>query len=127
LQTSSATSSSLKYYGGTKAEIDALGLFPSVPTNNLGLTQYSYSQWGTISYNGSTKTVMIMSSTTGYIVDRSDMGTNNYKKTCTHEFGHALGWIGHPSPSQPTWVMQQGILENTVLAENEKKHLLQAY
>lgn len=124
---SSATSSSLKYYGGTKAEIDALGLFPSVPTNNLGLTQYSYSQWGTISYNGSTKTVMIMSSTTGYIVDRSDMGTNNYKKTCTHEFGHALGWIGHPSPSQPTWVMQQGILENTVLAENEKKHLLQAY
>ncbi len=127
ISTSSEISSSLKYYGGTKAEIDALGIFPSVPTTDLGLSQVYYSLWGTIPYNGITKNVVIISSSRGYIVDRSDMGTNNYKKTCTHEFGHALGWIGHPSTLQPTWVMQQGILENTVLAENEKKHISQTY
>lgn len=55
------------------------------------------------------------------------MTFDNYVKTTSHEVGHALGWFGHPSSSQPTWVMEQGLLENITLGAGEKNHLSQIY
>ncbi|MCL1822686.1 MAG: hypothetical protein FWG44_00630 [Oscillospiraceae bacterium] len=53
--------------------------------------------------------------------------SNNYKKTTMHEIGHVMGWDGHPSSGNTTWVMQQGKLENTTLTTGEKNHLSQVY
>ncbi len=121
------TSAPIKYYGGTKAQIDALNLFNPVATTTLGMTQVSYSLNETCSYNGASKKIYICNSVRGYIVSRTDMSYNNYLKTASHEMGHALGWLGHPATNQPTWVMQQGILTNTILNSSEKRHLAQVY
>lgn len=125
---SSYTSAPIKYYGGTKAQLDALNIFDPVPTSNLGLTSYTditYS--GTHTYSGSTKSWYTYHEINGYVVSRTDMNYNNYLKTASHELGHGLGWRGHPSSNQSTWVMQQGILENITLSTNEKRHLSQIY
>jgi hypothetical protein len=123
---SSYTSAPIKYYGGTKAQIDALSIFPNVPTNQLGNTEYTeYEFGGYHTYNGSTKTWYTHTENWGYVVDRTDMNYNNYIKTSSHELGHAMGWEGHSTNS--TWVMTQGKLENTILATGEKNHLDQIY
>ena len=122
------TSAPIKYYGGTKDQIDALFLFEPVATTDLGSTYISEStSGGTHSYNGSTKYWFYFTQMRGYVVSRSDLNYNNYIKTCSHELGHALGWWGHPSTYQSTWIMQPGILENTTLALEEKRHLSQIY
>jgi len=125
---SSHTSAPIKFYGGTKAQLDALSIFTPVPTTTLGLTSYtSTTLGGTHTYSGSSKTWYTYTQINGYVVSRTDMNFDNYVKTSSHELGHAMGWRGHPSSTQPTWVMQQGILENTSLSTAEKNHLSQIY
>ena len=50
---------------------------------------------------------------------------DEYKKTCTHELGHALGWHGHAANFLD--VMCQGNSTITVLSEHDKRHLSQVY
>lgn len=123
-----STTKDINYYGGTKAQLDALSIFNPVPTGNLGLTSYtSRTDSGTHTYNGTSKTWYTHKKINGYVVSRTDMTYDNYLHTATHEVGHGMGWHGHPSTSQSTWVMQQGKLENTSLSTNEKRHLSQIY
>ena len=63
------------------------------------------------------------------VIENSDLSTQNYIKTATHEIGHALGWRGHPVNNNTTlsWVMREGVLTNTTLQLNEKRHLGQIY
>ena len=118
----------IKYYGGTKSQIDTLNIFAPVPSTELGATTITSSSLGGVHYyNNNPKTWRIINNVIGYVVSRSDMNYNNYIKTASHEMGHALGWFGHPISYQSTWVMQQGKLENISLAINEKNHLAQIY
>ena len=118
----------IRYYGGKKQDLEDLGYFGSISSSTLGATQYvSKTQQDKYSYNGSIKTFYTLSEVKGYVVSRSDMTYYNYIKTCTHEIGHALGWVGHPSSTQPTWVMQQGISTVTTLSTEEANHLAQIY
>ena len=128
--TLSGTSSNapIEFYGGTKEQLEALEFFGYIDDTIYGLTLYlNMGDPDTYSYNGAIKKCYPYYSTRSYVVNRSYMSYYNVIKTCTHEMGHALGWKGHPSTSQPTWVMQQGLLTNTTLSDEEKAHLLQVY
>ena len=116
------------FYAGTKQELEDGGYFGAISASTLGVTRYIHrTQQEKFSYNGSIKTLYTLSEVMGYVVSRSDLVYDNYIKTCTHETGHALGWDGHPSSSQPTWVMQQGISTVTTLSTEETHHLAQVY
>lgn len=125
---SANTSAPIKFYGGTRAQLNALNLTNPISSAYLGLTIYNdTTYYGTHTYNGSTKSWYTYNRLTGFVVSRSDMDYNNYLKTATHEMGHILGWDGHPATDQPTWVMEQGISSVTSLSTNEKRHLSQIY
>jgi hypothetical protein len=123
---SSYTDAPIKYYGGTKTQIDALGIFDTVPSDASGFTDYADDEWYCEhTYNGIAIACSEQISTIGYIISRSDFSYNNYLKCCTHELGHSMGWRGHSSST--SWIMTQGKSTVTALATGEKNHLAQIY
>ena len=124
--TTNDTSAPIKFYGGTKAQIDALNLFAPVSTTTLGMTAYTdIRRKGVYTYGSSVKTWYTHHEINGYLVSRTDLSYNNFIKTATHEVGHAMGWRGHSSPAN--WVMTQGKIETITLSTEEKNHLHQIY
>ena len=118
----------IRFHGGTKDQLEATNLFGVIPVDYLGKTfVLSSTNLDKYSYNGSIKQLKVYNEVIGYVVSRTDASYYNVIKTCTHELGHAMGWWGHPVSSQPTWVMQQGLLTNTTLTTDEKNHLIQVY
>jgi hypothetical protein len=87
-------SSKIIYYGGTKAEIDALNIFSPVPSDWNGNTQPIGKVEGNWTYGSTTKTGYLLSQARGYVVD-ANRSAEDYKATATHELGHAMGWGGH--------------------------------
>ena len=63
------TSSSLSFYGGTKSELDALGIF-SLTSTDTGLTVTTSSEEGTWTYGSTTKYGRKISKATGCVVDK---------------------------------------------------------
>lgn len=122
---SSYTSAPVKYYGGTRAQINALNIFEPVPEEQLGASYHTCESGGYHTYLGNTKVWYYETEIWGYVVDRTDMNYNNYIKTGSHEIGHAMGWHGHSTNT--SWVMTEGKLENTALSDEESNHLAQIY
>lgn len=60
----------------------------------------------------------------GCIIDK-EYTLNQTKKTCTHELGHALGWIGHSGTSSD--IMYQSGSSITSLTYRDIQHLSQVY
>lgn len=122
-QSSSFSSAPIQYHGGTQAEVNAYGLF-TVSSSDNGITAvYAYNE-GTWTYGGSTKTGNLVIQAEGCIVDWGHTA-NQYKNTCSHELGHALGWYGHSSSSYD--VMYTYGTSITSLSNNDKNHLSQVY
>lgn len=117
------STSTLSFYGGTKAELDALGTF-SLSTTNTGLTLITSSSEGTWKYGTTSKTGRKISKAVGCVVDKGRT-SDQYKKTATHEFAHALGWAGHSSES--TDIMYATSSSITTLTTRDKRHLTQVY
>ena len=113
----------IQFQGGTVAEINAYGTFTATASNN-GLTQITYSIEGTWSYGSATKSGWLISNAIGYIVDKNHT-TDEYKNTCTHELGHALGWYGHTT--NPVDIMYSYGSSVTTLSYRDTYHLAQVY
>jgi predicted Zn-dependent protease len=116
----------INIYGGTYNTLKAME--PSLSSSNTGLTVYD----GTLTYEGDwqygtslKKSYKIGSPVNVYIVQIDGKTSNGYKKTTTHEFGHALGWRGHSSNSND--VMYGTASEVTTLTSRDKNHLVQIY
>lgn len=120
---STYTSAPIKFYGGTKDEVSAYGDFTITSSTN-GVTILTVSVEGTWKYGNTTKTGYLLSSAVGCIIDK-DHTTDEYKKTCTHELGHALGWVGHSSNSSD--IMYSLGSSVTSLTTRDSKHLSQVY
>ena len=84
----------LKVYGGTYNELTGIGV--DLDNNVVGLTKRITINWvGSSKYNGYNKEIYNVSAVNCYIVDESTSTHDRLKNTCTHEMGHALGWVGH--------------------------------
>lgn len=124
--TSTAVSSSIRFYGGTVAQIEAQTDLTYI-SGTTGRTVFrgSYEE-GTWIYNGTAIAGWVITGVDGYIVDSGTANTiNKNKNTCTHELGHALGWRGHSSNSQD--IMYSAISEVTTLTQRDIDHLWQVY
>lgn len=120
---SSYTSAPIKFYGGTKDEVSAYGDF-TISSSTNGVTQRTLSVEGTWKYGNTSKDGYLLSSAIGCIIDK-DHTTDEYKKTCTHELGHALGWVGHSSNSSD--IMYSSGSSVTSLTTRDSNHLSQVY
>lgn len=124
LYVTSSTSAPISYYGGTRQALNNLSIFPTIYSGVNGGTINTSYQEGTYSYGATTKTGNVITSSIGYIVD-NNRTNNEYKETCTHELGHALGWYGHSS----NWnsIMYAYGSSLTTLTYIDKNHLAQVY
>ncbi|MGF2617493.1 matrixin family metalloprotease [Rossellomorea vietnamensis] len=121
--TTSSSGAEIKIYGGTYTNLKSIE--PSLTTDNTGLMTPTYSYEGEWIANGSTKTGYKFSSAKVYVVYKTGKSGSGYKKTTTHEIGHALGWLGHTSYSSD--VMYAYASEITTLTSRDKRHLNQIY
>ena len=123
--TSAYSSAPIKAYGGTKAEINALGVVTISDSESInGKMIYTSTTEGYWTYGSTTITGKKISKATIVILD-NDRTVAQYKKTCTHEMGHALGWFGHSSYS--TDIMYSKGSSVTSLTTRDKRQLVQVY
>jgi len=114
------------------AEIDFLGgtyndlttYFDSLSSSDTGITRTTYSYEGEWTYSGTDKDGYVLSYAICGIVDKGRTA-DQYKNTCMHELGHALGWSGHSSNSSD--VMYAYATTITSLTSRDKNHLNQVY
>lgn len=131
------TNGGIIIYGGSYGEIYDTGDFTS--TEVYGTDEYGYLKSGYVqlsrvqdgvSYitsSGITVTGSYITKARGFVADKGTGSnyTNQYKKTCTHELGHALGWLGHSSNSSD--IMYGLSTSVTALTNRDINHLLQIY
>lgn len=123
--TSNFSSADIQVYGGTYDELKQTGEFDDLSSSSTGICYYDIRYfYQYYEYNSSIKT--------GYehvychigIKDRGAT-SSEYKKTCTHELAHSLGWNGHASGSSN--IMYAYSTSVTSLTSIDKNQLLQVY
>jgi len=118
--------SQIRIYGGTYDTLKAAQ--PKLDKTDAGLAVFTGGQTleGEWKYGTSYKDgYKIKAPVNVYIVQQSGKTTNGYKKTTTHELGHALGWRGHSSNAKD--IMYGVSSEVTSLTTRDKNHLKQVY
>lgn len=92
-----------------------------------GLCSFTRTSIGYARFNDNIRTISKQNAATVYVVYNPDAPRPeaSLKKTVVHEFGHALGYIGH-SPTT-TDVMYSTAHTQYTLSTNEKNHLAQIY
>lgn len=120
---SSFASAPIQYYGGTADELNATGEF-TVPSTANGYTARYIKTEGTWTYGRTQKEGCLIDKALGFIVDK-DHTADEYKNTCTHELGHALGWFGHSNNNSD--IMYAYGNSVTSLTTRDKNHISQVY
>lgn len=115
--------SPIVYYGGTQDEI-LLYTNWMIGTSKNGYTETAVSYVDTLTYMSTSIIKYYVTGATGFIVDKGRTA-NQYKKTCTHELGHALGWNGHSGYNSD--IMHGSGSSITTLTYRDKNHLSQVY
>ncbi|MFD1032841.1 matrixin family metalloprotease [Metaplanococcus flavidus] len=121
--------SNIEVYAGNLTSLRTI--YPSYDSSNTGLmrplsTAYE-GEWryaGTYIKNGFQHLrtqVLIKNRTETNLTTRM----NYYRKTATHEIGHALGWRGHSSSSNDIMYSSSSAVQN--LTTRDKVHLNQIY
>ncbi len=122
--TTSTSAGNIKYYGGTVAQVNAIGYF-SVTDDYLGYTTVTSStSAGTVRYG--LQDISVRRYATVYACTLT--GSPDQQFTTLHEMGHALGWEGHYTTSK-TVVMYPDYSNSlpTSLTNIDKSHLQQIY
>lgn len=115
----------IRYYGGTVAELTALGwTVSSYTAGTTELTSISMEGYWYLLTDGSSKAGYLYSLIRGYIVDKNKplAGATN---VTLHELGHALGWRGHSAVSSD--IMYSLSSSISLLTNRDKDHLSQVY
>ena len=120
--TNSESNADIVVLGGTHQQLAARGHAVSDGAN--GSTTWSYSIVGYYAYNNTVKLEAVIISARIGIVSGSRTA-NEYRKTVTHEMGHALGYWGHSSGT--TDVMYFAGHASYTLKSNDYAHLQQVY
>jgi len=113
----------IRYYGGTREELSAMGFIPNIGEN--GNTLFGKNNPENWTYNSTTKKVFNMAYARGYIINDSNNTLNIYMNAATHELGHALGWMGHSTDKND--VMGAYSFGLYKLSDHDKCHLSQVY
>ncbi|MGG2083049.1 matrixin family metalloprotease [Lysinibacillus pakistanensis] len=115
----------IRVHGGSYNTLKAME--PAIDSTTSAYTAYSgRTLEGDWKYGTTLKTGYKFSGPVNiYIVQLGGKTTNAYKKTVTHELGHALGWRGHSSNSSD--VMYSTSSEIINLTTRDKNHLIQVY
>lgn len=113
----------INYYGGTLNELDDLYIF-WLGSFDLGQTTWDNTLEGTYTWNSKEKSSYIQTSASSCLISKG-LTSSEYKKTATHELGHAMGYYGHDTYS--TSVMTQGKSSQYTLNSRDKNHLSQVY
>jgi predicted Zn-dependent protease len=123
IETLQESTANIKAYGGSSAELAALGY--NLGSTTLGLTLWNYSYVGYYTYGSSVRLAAKMNSAVVCIKYVSSKTTDEDRNTCVHEFGHALGFFGHTASSST--VMYPFGHSGYELQTSEKNHLKQVY
>ncbi len=108
---------SIKYYSGTRAELNGIGF--SYSATDHGCTKY-FSRKKAADANNLTVVMEYFD-----VSASTQINAPNEQNTTTHEYGHALGWEGHSYTS--TDVMCAHTHAGTKLSTKEKNHLIEVY
>lgn len=129
-QWSNALSMSLDYETESKADIKIYGasrdylvnvMGVNIGTNTVGLTENTFlGDSITFDYFGVTKTIKPTLEAKVYICS-GGLGEANQKNVVVHEFGHALGYVGHSGNSND--VMYTNNHSGFTLTQNDINHL----
>lgn len=120
----SNSSSPIRFYGGTIDEINRQTEF-RVDNSVNGKTRWVVSSVeGIWQYGSMFKTQREITEVVGCVLDKGHT-IDEYRNTCTHELGHALGWDGHSYDSSD--VMYSMGASVTSLTVRDKNHLSQVY
>jgi len=115
----------ISFFGGTESELNELKLFGNIPLSVSGrILTKNRSKEGTWTYGNKNVTGWKYKEITGFAKDM-DYTEDQYKQTCAHELGHALGWYGH-SPRMDMLMGPPGSSPTTVTTR-DKRHLYQVY
>ena len=114
------SNANIRLYGGTRTQLNAVGFWYA--DDNVGLTTFDdISNVGTVN---NYFTLYEFKKTSASMCD--ELTTENSKKqTALHEYGHALGWVGHSSTASD--VMYYKVNEATSLSTRDKEQLKQVY
>lgn len=118
--TTTPTNADIKFYAGTRAQLNTLGLTYSSST--LGLTNTNYSWVGYV--NGLTHDLVENS----YAIASTCSEAEEYVRRVTvHEYGHALGWYGHSDDEEDVMYRAGNISQSAILSNAEKEYLYSVY
>ena len=116
------SSADIVVLGGTHQQLAARGHV--LPIHSNGSTIFYYNVVGYYTYNNVIKLEAVINNARIGIVSGS-RPINEYKKTTTHEMGHALGYCGHSAGT--TDVMYYAGHASYNLKPNDYAHLQQVY
>ncbi len=122
LTLTSSSAADIRMYGGTATQLATVG--GNLGPTDVGLTKSDYTITGYYTHNNERKLHAKMLSARVYILSRS-VSADSITNVCTHELGHAFGYIGHSTHSAS--IMHYQPSEITELTTYDRGHLYQVY